>query len=62
MHLRWGYRLVMLLAVIVACVGAVSLLRTDSNGATFFPLIGVIVIWLLGGFVLWLSRGGAGTD
>lgn len=59
--MRLGFHLAMLLVLVLALAGVFSLLKTGSlmkdNGATIFPIIGVIVIWLLGGIVLWISRG-----
>jgi hypothetical protein len=61
MRLRFVFRLVMLLVLVLAFVGALSLLKTgrmmQDNSETIFPVIGVTAIWLLGGIVLWLSRG-----
>jgi hypothetical protein len=61
MRLRFVFRLAILLVLVLAFVGAFSLLKTgrmtQDNSATIFPVIGVIVIWLLGGIVLWFSRG-----
>ncbi len=66
MWLRLGFHLLMLVVLVLAVAGGFSLLKTAStmrhHGATLFPVIGVVVIWLLGGFVLWVSRGSPGTD